>query len=181
MRIEYEPTYEDLKSAYLAYRHRKPASMILDFTFFKLLPVTAAASIVIFVVIVQRSNHQLDSSILAWMSNLVPLQIAIVVGAFVERRVSLRRRIRNMFPAGAADKKVDIEIGEESVIASIPGFTRAEYAWKAISQFICSASVNLLYVSDERFILIPNRVLTTEQKASLRAAIARKGITTKSC
>jgi hypothetical protein len=82
---------------------------------------------------------------------------------------------------GAKDRKIIAEIGEEEIVTLIPGAIRTEYSWDSISLFLSSPRVNLLYISPDRFILIPNRVLKTEERVWLHETIARKGIKTKSC
>jgi len=175
MRVEYELTYGDSKAAYYAYRHRKRSYMVLDFIFFKLVPLT---TVIIFLISFVQGRH---GKFNPWIFNLAPLLIAMTAATFVDRVFKLRHQQRNMFPAGAPDRKMIVDVNEDSIVTSIPGAIKTEYSWASVSLCLSSRLVNLLYVSPERFILIPNRVLTPEEKASLDEIIARKKIRTKSC
>ncbi len=86
-----------------------------------------------------------------------------------------------MFPAGAKEMKMIVEVNDEDVVTVIPGARRTEYSWGSISLYLHSARVHLLYTSPERFILIPNRVLTSADKSALRELIVRYGIKEKAC
>ena len=175
MRIEYEPAFADYKAAYIAYRKKTRASAAINFISFKLLPLAAVVFTIL--AIVQARQGRIDPLIY----KLAPLLLTVTVVAFVNRYFYIRRQVKNLFPVGATDRRIIAEIGEESVVTSIPGARRTEYSWQSISLFISSARVNLLYISPERFVLIPSRALTTEDKAALHEIVARKGIKTKLC
>jgi hypothetical protein len=176
MRIEYEPTFEDYKAANVACRMKTPASAAVNFILFKLLPLAAVvSSVFVFVQLLQKRNIDL------LIYNLPPVLIAFTVVMFWDRYSCIRRQVRNLFPVGVTDKRIIFEISEENIVSSLPNTRRTEYSWGSISLFLCSPQVNLLYISSESFILIPNRVLTAEEKASLHEIIARKGIKRKPC
>jgi len=171
MRIEYEPTREDLKATYLAHSNRSTTCAILHFFGSRFAPCAA----VIFFIMVHYDTMN------PWLFQLPPVMVALTVASFIDRRLAPRRFLRSMFPAGVTDRRIVVEVDDEKIVSSIPGATRYEYSWGSISLFLCNAQVNLLYVSPGRFILIPNRALTTEEKAALNETIARKGIKRKSC
>jgi len=175
MRIEFELTYGDSKAAYYAYRHRKRSYVILDFIFFKLVPL--ATVIILLLIFIQVRRGRLNP----WTYNLAPLLIAMTAASFVDRIFKLRHQRRNSFPVCVTDRKMIVEVNEENIVTTIPGAIRTEYCWASISLFLSSPQVSLLYFSPERFVLIPNRVLTAEQKAWLNTLVAQKGIKAKSC
>ena len=175
MRVEYEPTYNDFKAAYHVYRRRRLSYVIWDFMFFKLVPLAAVVFLLINFIGERRGQFN------PWFFNLASLPIAITATVFADRMVRLRHQRRNMFPAGARSRQVIVEVTVENIMTSIPGAIRTEYAWEAVSLFLCNRQVNLLYVSAERFIAIPNRILTMEEREFLQLTVAQKGIRRKSC
>ncbi|MGA3160356.1 MAG: hypothetical protein ABSC77_04000 [Terracidiphilus sp.] len=175
MKIEYDATRKDMMAAYLAHRNRRTIYAVLNFFVFRFVPCATVISLILFIVMALYGN------INPWLVQLLPVMVVLTVAAFIDRHSTPRRFLRSMFPASVSDRRVVIEVNDEKVVSSIPGATRFEYLWGSISLFLCDAQVNLLYISPGRFILIPNRVLTTEEKASLDEIIARKGIKRKSC
>jgi hypothetical protein len=177
MKIEYVPTRDDLKDAYLAHRSRHPVYRILDIVFFKLAPSVAVVSLIVFFVAVRDG---IMNSWIPWLAQLPAVMIALTGAALIERLSAPRRFRMSMFPASVTDRTIAVEVSDDKLVSSIPGVTRFEYSWGSISLFLCSARVNLLYISPGRFVLIPNRALTKEEKASLNETITRKGIKRKS-
>jgi hypothetical protein len=175
MKVEYEPTYEDYKAAYATYRGKSRASAAIHFILFKAFPLAAAVAIIL--ALVQASRSRVDPVALS----LAPSLLTLTLFVYLNRFSYIRRQVRNLFPVGAKDRKIIAEIGEDEIVTLIPGAIRTEYFWESISLFLASSRVNLLYISPDRFILIPNRVLKTEERVWLHETIARKGIKTKSC
>ncbi|MGA3130650.1 MAG: YcxB family protein [Terracidiphilus sp.] len=175
MKVEYEPTFADYKAAYTTYRKKTRASAAIHLTLFKIFP--AATTLFIILTLVLARNGHVDPLVYGLASSL----LTVTLFAFFNRFSYIRRQVKNLFPVSAKDRRIITEINEENIVTLIPRAIRTEYFWESISWFLSSPQVDLLYVSPERFILIPNRVLTKEQQTSLREIIVRKGIKTKSC
>jgi hypothetical protein len=86
---------------------------------------------------------------------------------------STKKQFRNIFPHSRTDLPLTIDIDDERIITEMPGFSEGKIFWNAIVEFVQNDKITLFYLAKSRFIFVPTKVFSKEQRTELSDLVAR--------
>lgn len=112
---------------------------------------------------------------LIWSGPDMPFMILMGLGLFFGAYPFYRRfRLKRLYTQtriGAGDQVIDLD---ETNIRMRARGVKDEIEWNAVRTFVEGKNAFLLYLAPAKFISIPKRVCTVEQKAELRKLFAER-------
>jgi hypothetical protein len=64
-------------------------------------------------------------------------------------------------------------IDEDHIVSAIPGVNEGKYFWNAILRFAQDEKITLFYVAEKKFLFVPTKAFSREQREELDDLIAR--------
>jgi hypothetical protein len=161
-------TLEDYQEAMKLHRSQKLTRRLCHYLPYFILLFAAAA---IFVFLAFFDTRQSPPSISE--SVCAVLFFAMALWLPIGRRQIIRKRFGEVYPPGQTDKTVSVDIDDDRVVYSHPGFIEAKYSWSTILDTVQNNKLTLLYVSKNCFLLIPVTLLLAAERSEFNALIAR--------
>ena len=170
MQLTYELTLAEFKSALKLHARQKLSRRIHTFIYKLVIPgVTAFLLSFTFYTYVTNGSDAIDDGLIFLDIAL----ITIVVLVFVLRRFRIRSAFRALFPARATNRITSITISDDHILTSVEGIGEGRYLWTGVSAFVQNKLVVLFYIGDERFLMLPSRVLSSAQCNELNDLVSR--------
>jgi hypothetical protein len=102
--------------------------------------------------------------------------VGLVLVLFFIRNRAIRIAFRGLFPPGNTERTTSFDINEEQIIATVKGVGEGRYLWDSISSFVQNDVLALIYITEIRFLVLPLRVLSSDQRAELNDLATRHGL-----
>ena len=169
MLVEYVTDFEDFKAAQrLARRHKPIAALSYNFWCWAVpgLALVAAAALIGNEV---TKKPFLPAHIGGYLAGLVG------AGAFLAmyRPYQMRKLYKTMKANRAAGEPVQFELTDTEIISRIPGRSEGRFLPNAVFDYTEDDRLALIYVAEQRFLIVPKSAMPEEDWVRLREWIKR--------
>jgi len=168
---EYTLTFTDYKAANWLYLRRHPWSMLGYVFQCWMFPILVLASTAI--TVWARACGDANATRLSWGAIAVPLVFAMALPSF--RWWALWNGYNIIFPRGTG-KIAHLTVTQEQVISAIPDRNEGRFYWKAIERYAEDKNGMILFVSKNRYLIVPRHALSEAQWTELQALVAAKSV-----
>ncbi|MGH9598735.1 MAG: YcxB family protein [Terracidiphilus sp.] len=76
-------------------------------------------------------------------------------------------------PKSHANSTIGLDIDDECIKSSVPGFSEGKFYWSAITSFTQNDRVTMLYIDKRKFLFFPTSAMSSIQRTELNDLIAR--------
>jgi len=83
------------------------------------------------------------------------------------------RSYKQSFPLSRTERATSTVIDDEQILTTIPGVSVTKYLWNGVLGFAQNENITLLYMAKHRFLLIPTRAFSPEQRTELNELVKR--------
>ncbi len=169
MQLSYELTLAEFKSALRLHFRQKLSRRIHWFIYKFVIPGTTGVALsVTLYLYVTTGLDGLDDLVIADIA-----LVAIIILVFIFRGFRVRSMFRALYPPGAKNRITSIAINDEDIRTSVDGVGEGRYLWTGVSAYAENKLIALFYIGDERFLMLPTRILSSAQRAELNDLIER--------
>jgi hypothetical protein len=167
--VSYTLNFADYKAAQRLHVRQKLSRRVIYAFFYIAVPILAVLGSLYFIfgglseTADLHSSFQIVLGVLIWLAIFVPLM----------RFINLRRGFKLIVPREYRNRNIEVEIDEQSVVSRVPGMSEGKFFWMAIVGYAQNEQITLLYVAKKRFLFIPTRAFSPEQRAELAALAVR--------
>jgi hypothetical protein len=165
MKISCKIALVDFKAAQRLHIRQKLIRRIFVYVW----PVLALVSLIGCVVFCITEHSELFAYCL--ILGIFPLSCTI--GFPIGRMFTVRRLFKRSFHSSHGGPEQIIDIDNERIIVERPGISEVKFPWTACVDFAQDESVTMLYVSKNKFYIIPTPALSQDQRTELNDLIAR--------
>jgi hypothetical protein len=169
MQLSYEITLPEWKSALKLHSRQTLGRRIHWFIYDYVIPGVTLAFLAITLAMYLAGGAPAISPLAITDVILVAMTILLV---FV-RRSRVRAMFRTLVPPTAKSRTKSLVLSDEQIVSSMEGIGETRYLWSGILKFVQNGIVALFYITDEQFLLIPLRVLSSEERAELDGLVGR--------
>jgi hypothetical protein len=176
MKWSYELTLQEFKLAFRLHSRQKLGRRIHWFIYDFVFPGITVLFLAFTAYLWMTGSEAMDDFIIYDIA-----LVTMVVLIFTLRAFRIRSAFRALFPPGAKNRITSITFSDEEILTSVEGVGEGRYLWAGVSAFVENQAVALFYIGDERFLILPRRVLNPPEHADLAALVARHVETRKTC
>ena len=169
MKISYTPTLADYRAGLRLHYRRKMLRRVTHLVGLWSMPLVVISFLISSIYRLATTGQERSPGEISWM--LLALLFTLAIPA--SRYFAIRRQFRNIFPPSRADIEVTIDINEERIISSLPGWGEGKYFWNSILDFAQDQKATLLYVRKNLFLFFPTQAMSPAQQAELNQIIAK--------
>jgi hypothetical protein len=169
MRLEYNITFADWKAAIRLHSRQKLWRRIHFFIFDYIIPTLAVFSLAYIVFASLNGREDTVDGLLVPVIALVLLAIILPI----VRNYQIRKLFKGVFPPSETGPGYSLDIDDERILSTRPGYGEAKYYWKGICGLAKNEKIILLYISEILFLGIPVNRLTPDQRVELNDLVAR--------
>lgn len=169
MKLEYNVTLNDIKSAHRLHR-RQTLGRRLWFAFVNIaVPILAVIGLAAFVF------HYVTFTTY-YAAGLFGVECALLWLAIVNpiaRHYQMRKRFRQLFPPNRTDGTSTLEIDDDHLLSRIPDVSEGKFFWNAIVNFAQDDKITLMYVGKNRYLFFPTAAMSPNQRVELNNLVSR--------
>ncbi len=171
MKVEYTVTLADYKSALALHNRQKVFGRANNFFLLRIVPAFALFVIGFWLVeAALGKDSPAQGQPVTWICVVFFAAIPLLWELYV------RRYFKQLFPASVTSRNVSFSADDDLIVSTVPDRSEGRFYWNAIDHFAQNEKVTLIYVGKKRFIFLPTRALSPEQRAEFRNLAARHGV-----
>lgn len=177
MQLSYEITVSEWKSALKLHSRQSFGRRIHWFIYDYVIPGITIAFLILTLAGYLTGHTEVVNSLAILDAVLVTMTALLMI----VRRSRIRAMFRSLIPPTAKSRTRSITLSSDQIVTGIEGVGETRYVWGGIFRFVQNEKVALFYVTEEQFLLVPLRMLTSEQRTELKNLVDRHVTSRKSC
>ncbi|HEX7728991.1 MAG TPA: YcxB family protein [Terracidiphilus sp.] len=169
MKLEYTLTLADYRAAIRLHMRQRLTRQISFAIWFVIVPITAVTGLVAFIFFPISHYTRFAAELFGAECGLIWLAVFLpIMGEY-----QIRKFFKRLFPANRTERDCTLEIADEYIISTIPGYSEGKFYWSGISGLAQDEKITLIIVATKRFLFIPTKALSSAQRTELNDLVAR--------
>jgi hypothetical protein len=174
MKVIYTITLADFKAAQRLHTRQKLGRRLNSILLNIVVPILAVLGLVFWPFL--NLTDRTPNSVLIVITGIQLLLMYLSFAVPISRYLQTRKAFKRIYPPTLIGRNFSIDIDDERIHSTMPGYAEATFLWTAIVAFAHDEKATLLYLDKSRFLFFPTRALSPEQRSELNALVERNKV-----